>query len=272
MRLGVVYKVSCSGNENFLYGSTLNFQFRKNSYYSDLALNRWKNQYLQNCYNFYGENSITIDIIQEGIPEDILEAVEDIWIGANCSRIEDSMGGMNMRDAQRPNHTQETKDKIGRGNKGKKRTLEQRAALSKGLTGRTVSEETKNKIAISNGRLVYQYDLNGKFIKEWWGAMAAARFINGQDSLIIRCCKGRTAQHCGFMWFYDYQGETTNPYKKKPNIYRKSVLQLDSNDNVIKKWDSLSDINKVMGYSLGNISSVLNGKRNYANGFKWKYA
>ena len=54
---------------------------------------------LQRCFNKYGKDSLKFEIVQDNVPEDILLAVEDIWIGANCSKISDKKGGMNMRDA-----------------------------------------------------------------------------------------------------------------------------------------------------------------------------
>lgn len=36
-------------------------------------------------------------------------------------------------------------------------------------------------------------------------------------------------------------------------------------------WDSLSEIQKNMGFSAGNISHCCSGKRRIANGFSWKF-
>lgn len=51
---------------------------------------------------------------------------------------------------------------------------------------------------------------------------------------------------------------------------KKRIVQLDG-DNIIKIWDSLSEIQKNMGFSAGNISYCCSGKRSTANGFSWKF-
>lgn len=55
-----------------------------------------------------------------------------------------------LRGVKRPPYSDEWKAKIGNGNRGKKRTPEQRAVKSAQLTGRPVSPETRAKIAASN--------------------------------------------------------------------------------------------------------------------------
>ena len=48
---------------------------------------------------------------------------------------------------------------------------------------------------------VFQYDLEGNFIKEWESAAECGR--NGfHQAHIIDCCKGKYKQHKGFIWRY----------------------------------------------------------------------
>lgn len=52
----------------------------------------------------------------------------------------------------------------------------------------------------------------------------------------------------------------------------KIVLQIDKNTNkVVAEFPSLSEINRQLGYSQGNISECCNGKRNTHKGFIWRY-
>ncbi len=124
MRFGVIYKVTCISNGNFLYGSTLSIKDRINGYNSGLSRGVWNNPILQNCYNKYGKDSIKFEVVQENIPEDILEGVEDLWIIANNSRADCDKGGMNLRDASRVNFTEEVKKKMSITRTGKKRSKE----------------------------------------------------------------------------------------------------------------------------------------------------
>lgn len=53
----------------------------------------------------------------------------------------------------------------------------------------------------------------------------------------------------------------------------KPIVQSDLNDNVIKVWQSLCDVQKELGYNKGNIGKCCNNKEHYhtAYGFKWNY-
>ena len=56
-----------------------------------------------------------------------------------------------------------------------------------------------------------------------------------------------------------------NPSSKKVVQYDKQTLEL------IKIWDSLSDVTRELGINTGNISECCKGKRKSAGGFVWKY-
>jgi hypothetical protein len=84
--------------------------------------------------------------------------------------------------------------------------------------GRKASSETKNKMSAthkerktgswiptkghSNGRAfkVYQYDLDGNFIKEWDCARYAIVHYNWPRAAITECIKGRLPSYGGFLW------------------------------------------------------------------------
>ena len=51
----------------------------------------------------------------------------------------------------------------------------------------------------------------------------------------------------------------------------KTVLQFTKTGEIIKEWKSTHDIERILGYSKGNISSCCNKKLKLAYGFVWKY-
>ena len=51
----------------------------------------------------------------------------------------------------------------------------------------------------------------------------------------------------------------------------KIVIQLNNNGGVIKEWNSLSEIQRELGYNKSNISKVCNGLYDKMYGFKWQY-
>jgi len=140
METGVIYKITCIGNGMYLYGSTLFFEKRMKDYINAFKRGDYKNNILQRSINKYGIDSFHYEIVQDNIPENILEAVEDIWIGANCSRSDDYKGGMNIRDAQRWRHSEETKEKIRKSKKGRF------CGKNNHMFGKEVSEETREKL------------------------------------------------------------------------------------------------------------------------------
>lgn len=49
------------------------------------------------------------------------------------------------------------------------------------------------------------------------------------------------------------------------------IIQLDSTGNIIREWESLSQIRRELGFTTGIISNCCQGKREIYKGFKWKY-
>lgn len=56
-------------------------------------------------------------------------------------------------------------------------------------------------------------------------------------------------------------------YKKKEKVNQYSL-----NGELIKQWDSLTDIYNELGYSWGNISGCCRKVRKTSNGYRWEYA
>jgi hypothetical protein len=71
-----------------------------------------------------------------------------------------------------------------------------------GNLGRTLSKETKLQISISNSKKVYQYDLDGNFIKEWESCTIAGKYLKKNNSKICACARGDRNAAYGYMWTY----------------------------------------------------------------------
>lgn len=200
MRVGYIYKITCTTNNMFIIGSSIN-KHRYNQYLCNLRKNRYQNKTLQNCYNKYGENSFKFEILQTDIPEEILLDIENIWIGANCAKLKDKKKGMNVFNATKTKPTLEGNKKISEKLKGRIISKEIRDKISKSTKGKVLSEETIKKIKatrIKNGgykvsektkeyysklykgvsnknlnKAIIQMDLEGNFIREWDSAQQA---------------------------------------------------------------------------------------------------
>lgn len=97
-----------------------------------------------------------------------------------------------MRIAQQ-NMTQETKDKISAAKKG----------VFLGKRGKLLSEETRKRIGDGHSKPIFQYDMEGNFIKEWKSATEAAKALGLKGSgSIINCLKETSKSARKFKWKY----------------------------------------------------------------------
>ena len=61
-------------------------------------------------------------------------------------------------------------------------------------------------------------------------------------------------------------------YLSKDNPHHSAVIQKDLQGNFIKRWDSMADIKRELGYNHPHISQCCKGTRKTAYGFTWEYA
>lgn len=88
----------------------------------------------------------------------------------------------------------ETREKISLAHRGKKMTIEQKKKLSLAHKGKYMG-----KLSVS-AKKVFQYDLDGNFIKEWDCQSDAARYYRCYPSHISECTRGLKKQIKGFIW------------------------------------------------------------------------
>lgn len=180
---------------------------------------RWERNYkrinckdqpkLYNSLKKYGPENHIFEIIEECSIEQ-LDNREVYWglfyqvlnpeIGLNL-RLGDGNGSWG----------QEVKDKISKSRLGMKFTEEHCVNISKSKIGYIYSKDRDIKIGnkqrgISKPNIrksVLQYDLQGKFIREWSSMSEALRVINnGKGDGISGCCLGKQKTAYGFKWKY----------------------------------------------------------------------
>ena len=127
---------------------------------------------------------------------------------------------------------------------------------------------------IQDGKTIYQYTLDGKFIKEWPSVKSASLHVCGKiSSPISEVLAGRQHSSYGYIWSETKIPEGTIIKVKYPSNKR-PVNQYDLNDNFIQRFNSISDANfSILGKILGCcISDAVRGRQKTAYGYKWKYA
>ena len=119
-----------------------------------------------------------------------------------------------------------------------------------------------------HSKIVYQYDLEGNFIKKWnGGCREIARTLNKFHSRISACCLGQTRKAYSSMWFYEYFGDKIVSYKRENSgdFSTKKVYVFDLESKLIKTFDSLSDASDYYGTHSSNLSSNILNKVKHKN-------
>lgn len=140
-------------------------------------------------------------------------------------------------------------DESGQGNTGRKREI---------------IEGAMEKIS----KKVYQYDIDGNFIKEYKSSREAGRSLSIDHSHIVRCCNGVNKHTNCFI--FRYVLENVEPVKI-PNAVKKVVIEIDKFGNEINRWKSLMDCSRSTKINNGNLSRVCNGKCGHVNGRFFKF-
>ena len=127
MTIGI-YRIHNKVNDkNYIGSSAMNAMYRWHNHKHLLRHQKHTNPHLQAAWDKDGENNFEFFIVEE-CDKDIILNREDYWINYYDSR--NPQKGYNLKTAEHHFHSEETKKKIGRGNKGK-----------------TVSDEAKKKIS-----------------------------------------------------------------------------------------------------------------------------
>jgi hypothetical protein len=140
-------------------------------------------------------------------------------------------------------------DETGQGNKNRKR-------------------EVLNRQSENRGRKVYQYDIDGNFIKEYRSARLAASELGLNHGNIARCCNGIFKHTGGYIFKYKI---TNNLKLENPNAVKKMVIEVDSNGIEIGRWVSIMECSRSIGIDNGNLSRVCNGIRDNIKGRFFKF-
>lgn len=185
----VIYKITNLVNKKIYIGSAVYFAQRRGEHLSKLRRQIHHNKHLQNSFNKHGEEQFKFDVVEYASKETLVER-EQYWIDKlnpeyNFLRVAFSSIGFK--------HSEETKKKLSEGMKGHKRCV-----------GRKLSKETKKRIGLTRSKPIYQYSLDGTFIKEWESAHECARILKltGKQG-IADCAKGRLKTSSGFTWSYN---------------------------------------------------------------------
>jgi len=223
---GRIYQITNKLNGKFYVGKTiksLSIRFYKHCYD---AVKRNSRCYFHKAIRKYGKQNFVIEEIE--VCENDLGNREIFWISTLKPEYNQTLGGDGGILGY--SHTEETKKLLSIKRKGKfvgeenpfynqTHTEEQKEKWSKirkgqsspcGFAGKSHKEESKSKTSktLKNNpnvkRIkVFQYDIEGKFLREFQSISDAAKFVETNPSNIKYTCEGKF-KHCkGYKWSYE---------------------------------------------------------------------
>lgn len=167
-----IYLIRNRENQKVYVGSSINVSVRITSHKNLLKRGKHGNHYLQRAWDFHGSENFEFEIV-EYCDEAMLINKEEETINKYNSKNKDFGYNLESFERGRRRHSEETKRKIGLGNKGKRTeyplTQEQKAKQLEAIR-KPKSEEHKRKIAEA-----HKDKKRPPFSQEWRKKMSDAR-------------------------------------------------------------------------------------------------
>lgn len=120
-------------------------------------------------------------------------------------------------------------------------------------------------------KIVFQYSLNGIFIKEWPSIQMAELDSNTRGTVgfnISGCLSGHGKSAYGYIWKYTKQEIDLKQHSDRRN--KGTILQYDLNGYLIKKWDNVTQISNTLDFvANSSLSYHINKNSPSYKGFKW---
>jgi len=126
----------------------------------------------------------------------------------------------------------------------------------------------------SKRKAVYQYDLDGNFIRKWDSFITIKKELNFYSEGIRNSCRNKGTAY-GFNWFYEYQGDTVHTIKRynaPSKLYDIEKIDIKTSQ-VLKMYSTLSEVRSDMKLSESQTSKIADAANKVgrtAYGFKWR--
>ena len=123
-----------------------------------------------------------------------------------------------------------------------------------------------NGAGLSKSKKVYQYDLQGRFLREFSSAHQAGYETKISYSNICACCRKERPQAGPYQWRYNKEEVSSIKAKNYSG-----VLQYTKDGIFIKEYPTMEDAAKAVGCSKALICRVCKGQGKTGKGFIWRY-
>lgn len=123
---------------------------------------------------------------------------------------------------------------------------------------------TEEQIISSRYKSVFQYDINGNFLRSFDSALHVETALGINSKQIRECCRGQLKIVGGYRWSYQ-------KVDKLPKLKTTEIFQFDKEWNYIRMWASATAIEREINIDKSSIIRCCKGKQSTAGGYKWKY-
>ena len=137
--------------------------------------------------------------------------------------------------------------------------------------GVTIEEINKRRYSYSSKNLcrpVYQYGLDGSFLKEYPSLKAAESEL--KCTSIGAAVSGTSRTSCGYQW-RTYKTDRIESYYSNNFGVSKEVHQYDFDGHYLRSYESASSAARAVGQNVSNLCSVCKGEQRSCGGFLWSY-
>lgn len=245
-----IYCIENLINHKKYVGQSIDIHARWKQHRSLLERGIHSNEKLQNAWNKYGADNFVFYVVQEN---DVLEL--DYWEKYYISLYDSYKHGYN-------------KDLGGVYN----RIIsdETRQKMSQRMQNLTDDEREKYRLG-QPSRPIYQIDMNGEIVKEWYGAREASKKLNFNQSAIFECLHHTRWTYRGYIWLFvdEIDSFVLGEYKNRRTQSRK-VAQKTLDGTLVKIWDSATKTREA-GFDPSSVVKCCKEKIKYHKNFYWSY-
>jgi len=212
------------------------------------------NLILKNAIKKYGLNNFEFKILEEVLTDkknknqiiEELTKIEQKWFDLKKPYLKEN--GYNIQKTSKPNLTPNRDKNFG---------------------------EKISKIKIDNnhtGKPVNQYDLNGKFIKEWKSAAEIERVLGYKSENISATCLGKQKSSNYFIWkFKAYILKDEDVENANSSLRLSIVRQYDLEGNLLGTFKNIKEASLLTNIKESIIREACNGNHKTGFGFIWKF-
>ena len=123
---------------------------------------------------------------------------------------------------------------------------------------------------VRHPKTVYQYSLDGKFIKEYPSLSQAAYENNTKHSIIGNACRsGINHKSINYRWSYEYLGEQVAWDLMRNNNFYQEVYCYDLDGNYLRRYETVTEAQDDTGIDNSAICGCYKGKTSNTKGLRW---